>query len=136
MKNCRILLIEDDLVDIMTVKRALIELKLSNPLDIKENGEEALTFLNDKQAQKPCIILLDLNMPRMNGIEFLEIIKRDDRFKSIPVVVITTSKAESDCIKSYNLGVAGYMLKPVDYTQFVEIMRTINQYWSISELPN
>ncbi len=130
-----ILLAEDDKVDAMTVKRALRDLKVTNPLIIVENGEEALEYLRDPNKAKPGIILLDLNMPKMNGIEFLEIAKKDDKIKRIPVVVLTTSKEDQDKIESFNLGVAGYMIKPVDYLQFVEIIKTIHLYWTLSELP-
>jgi CheY-like chemotaxis protein len=133
--NKPILLVEDDRVDAMTVKRALKELKVTNRLDIAGNGEEALAFLKDEKNEKPGIILLDLNMPRMNGIEFLEIVKEDAILKRIPVVMLTTSKEEQDKIHSFDLGVAGYMIKPVDYLQFVEAIRTIDLYWTLSELP-
>ncbi len=129
-----ILLTEDDKVDAMTVKRALKELKVTNPLIIVENGEEALEYLKDVSNEQPGIILLDLNMPKMNGIEFLEIAKKDNKLKKIPVVVLTTSKEEQDKIESFNLGVAGYMIKPVDYLQFVEVVKTIHLYWTLSEL--
>jgi CheY-like chemotaxis protein len=135
MKNAKpILLVEDDQVDAMTVKRALKDLNVTNRLDISNNGEEALDFLRNDRNQKPGIILLDLNMPRMNGIEFLKIAKKDELLKRIPVVVLTTSKEEQDRIESFELGVAGYMIKPVDYLQFVEVMRAIDMYWTLSEL--
>ncbi len=130
-----ILLVEDDQVDVMTVKRALRDLHVINPLDLTSNGEEALEYLNNNPGERPCVILLDLNMPKMNGIEFLKIIKQDKALKIIPVVVLTTSKNEQDKIDSFNLSVAGYMIKPVDYVQFVETMKTINMYWTLSELP-
>ena len=130
-----ILLVEDDQVDAMTVKRALKELKVTNPLLHRENGDDALACLRDPKNERPCIILLDLNMPIMNGIEFLQAIKRDDELKRIPVVVLTTSEEQQDKVDSFNLGVAGYMAKPVDYRQFVEVMRSINTYWTISEMP-
>ncbi len=133
--NKPILLVEDDLVDVLTVKRALKEMNVTNPLDTVSNGEEALIFLRDEKNSKPALILLDLNMPRMNGIEFLEVFKRDELLKRIPVVVLTTSKDEQDKLDSFNLGVAGYMVKPVDYLQFVEVMKTIHLYWTLSELP-
>lgn len=136
MKNTRpILLVEDDDVDAMTVKRALKEIHITNPLSIVKNGEEALEFLKNSKTEKPGIILLDLNMPKMNGIEFLRIAKQDNLLKSIPVIVLTTSREEEDKINSFNLSVAGYMIKPVDYMQFVETMKTINLYWTLSELP-
>ena len=131
-----ILLVEDDQVDAMTVKRALKEINVTNRLDITNNGEEALEFLRNLANEKPGIILLDLNMPKMNGIEFLKIAKHDDALKKIPVVVLTTSKEEQDKVDSFNLGVAGYMIKPVDYLQFVEVVRTIDLYWTLSELPD
>ena len=137
MRNSKpILLVEDDRVDAMTVKRALKDLKITNQLVHKLNGEEALEYLRDNGNKKPCVILLDLNMPRMNGIEFLKIIKADDELKKIPVVVLTTSREEQDKVESFKLSVAGYMLKSVDYKKFVETIRTINIYWTLSELPN
>ena len=130
-----ILLVEDDRVDAMTIKRSLEEIKVTNRLDTVSNGEEALEFLRDSQNEMPCLILLDLNMPKMNGIEFLKIAKTDDELKRIPVVVLTTSSDEEDKVDSFNLGVAGYMIKPVDYKQFVEVVKTIDMYWTLSELP-
>ena len=133
--NQPILLVEDDEVDAMTVKRALKDLHVTNPLVLRENGEEALAYLRDPNNEKPCLILLDLNMPVMGGIEFLQEDKHDDTLKAIPVVVLTTSQEQQDKVASFNLGVAGYMAKPVAYQQFVEVMRTINAYWTISEIP-
>lgn len=133
--NKPILLVEDDQVDTMTVVRALKEIHVTNPLVHVENGEEAINYLQDPQRDKPCIILLDLNMPIMNGIEFLQVVKNDSQFRRIPVVVLTTSEEQQDKVNSFNLGVAGYMAKPVDYRQFVEVMRSIDAYWTISEMP-
>jgi CheY-like chemotaxis protein len=131
-----ILLVEDDVVDAMTVKRALKDIKVCNRLDITTNGEEALEFLSDLANEKPGIILLDINMPKMNGLEFLHIIKQDDGLKKIPVIIMTTSQEEQDRINSFNLGVAGYMIKPVDYLKFVEVVKAIDLYWTLSELPD
>lgn len=128
-----ILLVEDDHVDAMTVERALKDVRVTNPLHVASDGEEALEYL--KTNDTPCLILLDLNMPRMNGIEFLQAVKSDDKTRKIPVVVLTTSEAEQDKIKSFELCVAGYMVKPVDYNRFVELIRTIDIYWTMSELP-
>jgi CheY-like chemotaxis protein len=133
--NKPILLVEDDQVDKMTVVRALKEIHVTNPLVHRENGEEAVNYLKDAASDKPCIILLDLNMPIMNGIEFLKAVKNDDQLRRIPVVVLTTSEEQQDKLNSFNLGVAGYMAKPVDYRQFVEVMRSIDAYWTISEMP-
>jgi len=120
----------------MTVKRALKELKVTNQLVCTINGEEALEYLRNQSNRKPCVILLDLNMPKMNGIEFLRIAKVDKALKKIPVVVLTTSKEEQDVVESFNLGVAGYIVKPTDYKKFVEAIRAIDLYWTLSELPN
>lgn len=130
-----ILLAEDDTVDAMTVKRAFRDLHIANDLIVVGNGEEALHYLRDSRNPKPSIILLDLNMPRMNGIEFLNVAKQDVELKRIPVVVLTTSKEEQDKVDSFNLGIAGYIIKPVDYLQFVEVVRTIDIYWTLSEIP-
>ena len=137
MINTRpVLLVEDDSIDAMTVKRALLDLGLQTLIVRSTNGEEALQYLRDDTSEKPSIILLDLNMPKMNGIEFLRIIKSDEKLKTIPVIVLTTSKEDHDVIDSFELSVAGYMIKPVDYWQFVEVMKTINMYWTLSELPD
>jgi CheY-like chemotaxis protein len=136
MKNkVGILLVEDDVVDAMTVQRALKEIKVTNPLTIASNGEEALEFLRDEQKPKPGIILMDLNMPKMNGLELLGILKRDPLLKRIPIIILTTSKHDEDRVESFNLSVAGYMIKPVDYIKFVEVMRAIDLYWTLNELP-
>ena len=133
--NKPILLVEDNQVDVMTVQRALKELKVTNRLDIASDGEEALAFLRNAENEKPCVILLDINMPRMNGIEFLREVKQDKALRRIPVVVLTTSGEDKDKVDSFDLGVAGYILKPVDYQHFVEAMKTIDMYWSLCELP-
>jgi CheY-like chemotaxis protein len=129
-----ILLVEDDIVDMMSVKRALKDINVTNPLYHVENGIEALEYLADKEKPRPTIILLDLNMPKMGGIEFLSIMKKDDSIRRIPVIVLTTSRAEYDKIQSYDLGVAGYMIKPVDYQQFMEVIRAMCMYWTLSEV--
>ena len=137
MKNNEpILLVEDDKVDAMTVTRALNEVKVKNKLVIVENGEEALEYLRNTDNEKPCIILLDLNMPKMNGIEFLKVAKNEEGIKSIPVVVLTTSKADQDRLDTFKFSVAGYMIKPVNYMQFVDTVKTIKLYWTLSELAN
>ena len=109
-----ILLIEDDDVDVLSLQRAFRELEISNELICRKNGEEAIEYLNPEDSDLPGLILLDLNMPRMNGIEFLTHIKNKDRLKVIPVVVLTTSSNRTDIEKSYDLQVAGYMIKPID----------------------
>ena len=137
MRDCRpILLLEDDTVDAMTVKRALKDLHILNPLVRVANGEEALVYLRDDSKEKPCVILLDLNMPKMNGIEFLNVAKADEKLKRIPAIVLTTSKDDQDRFRTFQLSIAGFVVKPVDYVKFVEAMRIVNLYWTLSELPN
>ena len=137
MKNSKpIMLVEDDDVDAMTVRRAFKDLKVTNSLVHLINGEEALKHLREENNEMPCLILLDLNMPKMNGTEFLEIVKADDALKRIPVIVLTTSTEECDIIDSFKYSVGGYIVKPVDYKNFVEAIRTLNMYWSLSELPD
>jgi CheY-like chemotaxis protein len=130
-----ILLAEDDQVDAMAIKQAFKTIHVTNRVDIVGNGEEALSYLRNSENERPCIILLDLNMPKMDGIEFLRIAKQDKTLGSIPVVVLTTSGEEQDKVDSFSLGVAGYMLKPVDYQKFVEVVKTVDLYWTLSELP-
>jgi CheY-like chemotaxis protein len=137
MRNLKpILLVEDDSVDAMTVKRALKDLNVTNPLVHTVNGEEALNHLRDESNGNPCVILLDLNMPKMNGVEFLKAVKADDALKSIPVVVFTTSQEEQDVIDSFKLNAAGYIVKPADYKKFVEAVKAVDLYWTLSEVPN
>jgi len=131
-----ILLVEDDSIDALAVKRALRDLKVTNPLVHKVNGEEALGYLRGEDDDKPCVVLLDLNMPKMNGIEFLKVVKADQTLKKIPIVVLTTSRDEQDIVESFRFCVAGYMLKSVDYQKFVKIISTIDLYWTLSQLPN
>jgi CheY-like chemotaxis protein len=135
MKSNRpIFLVEDDAVDQMLLQRALSALGIKNRLDVANNGEEALELLS-RGEDRPCLILIDLNMPRMNGFEFLRALRQDESLGMIPVIVLTTSKEQKDVKESYRLGVAGYMAKPVDYLQFVELVKTIDRYWSLCEQP-
>jgi CheY-like chemotaxis protein len=130
-----ILLVEDDDLDAMTVRRTLKELRAPNPLDRATDGERALAFLRNPANPRPGLILLDLNMPRMNGIEFVAALKRDPDLRIIPVVVLTTSAEEGDRMAAFSNSVAGYMVKPVDYPQFVRIMSVIRDYWMTSVTP-
>lgn len=130
-----ILLIEDDSVDAMTVKRAMRDLHVTNDLVHAVNGEDAIKYLTDPEKEKPFVIILDLNMPKMNGVEFLKIVKSKPNLKTIPVIVFTTSKEKQDVLESFQLGAAGYMTKPVDYAKFVDVISTVMLYWNASELP-
>jgi CheY-like chemotaxis protein len=133
--NRPILLLEDDVVDHILVKRAFKDLNISNRLEIFPDGEAAISHLRDDHSAKPCIIILDLNMPRLSGIEFLKIIKEDEELRLIPVIVLTTSREEQDKVECFKLGVAGYMIKPVEYQQFINLIDTLSTYWTLSELP-
>jgi CheY-like chemotaxis protein len=136
-----ILLVEDDVVETRTVERALDEIGIDVPLVVKSDGEEALAWLErtaagaDPAAEAPALILLDLNMPRMTGIEFLRRLKGEPRLRRIPVIVLTTSREASDRVATFELGAAGYIRKPVEFENFVEAMRVIDRYWTLSELP-
>jgi CheY-like chemotaxis protein len=130
-----ILLVEDDNVDAMTVKRAMRDLREQHSVIHSVNGEEAMRYLTRQDTVKPFVILLDLNMPKMSGIEFLKVIKAHPELKTIPIIVLTTSKEKRDVLESFELGAAGYMVKPVDYLKFVEILGKIMMYWGSSELP-
>ncbi|MDQ6718829.1 MAG: response regulator [Gemmatimonadota bacterium] len=131
-----ILLVEDVEVDIMNVKRAFQKNKIANPLFVANNGLDALAMLRGGEIpQERRIILLDLNMPRMNGIEFLRELRKDPKLNLAPVVVLTTSNDEKDKIEAYNLNVAGYLLKPVTFSNFCEVMAALNKYWTLVEMP-
>ena len=130
------MLVEDDDVDVMTVERALKDLNIKNQLVNKADGEEALEYLRTNGNKKPCIILLDLNMPKMNGIEFLKFVKADKSLKKIPVVVLTTSSQQRDIVESFKLSAAGYIVKSIDYAKFVKAISAVNLYWTLSELPS
>jgi len=131
-----ILLVEDDEVDVMNVQRAFRANRISNPLFIAGNGEEALRTLRGGEVPRERrLVLLDLNMPRMNGIEFLRALRADAELARTTVVVLTTSNDERDRVEAYNLNVAGYILKPVTFQNFCEAMSTLNKYWSLVEMP-
>lgn len=139
----QILIADDDEEDRMLIRDALLESRLKNGLQFVEDGEQLLDYLynrgkfSDKEKYpKPGIILLDLNMPKKDGREALKEIKQDPRLKTIPVVILTTSKAEEDILKTYNLGVSSFITKPVSFEELVAVMKTLNRYWfEIVELP-
>jgi len=131
-----ILLVEDDEVDVMNVRRAFKKNNIGNPLWVAGNGLEALELLRGPEIPRDRrLVLLDLNMPRMNGIEFLRELRADPELALTPVVVLTTSDDERDRVNAYNLNVAGYILKPVTFVSFVEAMATLNKYWTLVEMP-
>jgi CheY-like chemotaxis protein len=131
-----ILLVEDDEIDVTNVRRAFKKNNISNPLWVAGNGLEALEMLRGEEIPRERrLVLLDLNMPRMNGIEFLRELRADPELRLVPVVVLTTSDDERDRVEAYQLNVAGYILKPVTLVNFVEAMATLNKYWTLVELP-
>jgi CheY-like chemotaxis protein len=131
-----ILLVEDDDVDVMNVRRAFQRNNITNPIHVASNGLEALQLLRGGQVPADRrLILLDLNMPKMNGIEFLRELRADPQLAHVPVVVLTTSNDERDKVDAYNLNVAGYLLKPVTFRNFVDLMAALNKYWTLVELP-
>lgn len=133
-KLVNILLVEDDEVDVMNVKRAFSKNNIKNPLFVAGNGVEALDMLDNDIVPLPKIIILDINMPKMNGIEFLREIRGNDRFKNITVFVMTTSNEDSDKIKAYDLNVAGYILKPLSFEKFLSSVATLKNFWQLCEL--
>lgn len=146
MKSTRpivILIADDDAEDRMLIKEALDENRITNSIQFVENGEELMDYLHnrgkfsDKAAyQTPGLILLDLNMPKKDGREALKEIKADEHLRVLPVVVLTTSKAEEDILRTYDLGVSSFITKPVTFTALVDVMRTLSKYWfEIVELP-
>ena len=140
LKPVEILLIEDNPGDVRLTKEALKEGKVTNNLQVVKNGEEALDCLfqrgNFANCKRPDIILLDLNLPKIDGREVLKIIKTDGKLKQIPVVVLTTSKAEEDILKSYNYHANCYITKPIDMNEFLNVIRMTEDFWlTIVKLP-
>ena len=140
--NISILLVEDDETDIETVQRAFKKISVTNPLFVTKNGKEALEFLRHEgnyskpeDSPRPGVILLDLNMPIMGGKEFLRTMREDDSLKNIPVFVLTTSAEEEDVISSYNFFVAGYIVKPIRFEDFVEALQALKSFWILSLIP-
>lgn len=131
-----ILLVDDDEVDVMTVKRAFSRANIANKLYVATDGIEALSLLrSDGIPAARRLVLLDLNMPRMSGIEVLREIRADPALHAITVVVLTTSNEDRDRVEAYQLNVAGYLLKPVTFHAFAEVMSTLNKYWTLMEMP-
>lgn len=140
MKKVEILLVEDNPGDILLTQEALKTAKVANTLSIARDGEEALQFLRRQgpfaNAPTPDIILLDLNLPRLDGREVLEEIKKDPNLRKIPVVILTSSEAESDVVQTYNLHVNCYVVKPIDFDKFMDVVHAINDFWlTIVKLP-
>lgn len=135
-----ILLIEDDEIDIRLLKRTFQKLEISNPLRIARDGQHALDVLRGRNGEEklspPYLILLDINMPRMNGIEFLAELRADDDLKHAIVFILTTSSAEEDRVKAYDYNIAGYILKSNSNDSFLDSIAMIDQYWKVIEFPD
>jgi CheY-like chemotaxis protein len=141
-KMAEILLVEDNPTDVELTLRALKKSKLANPVRVVDDGAEALdflfgegTFAGRDTSQHPRLILLDLKLPKVNGREVLQRIKGDERTRIIPVVVLTSSREEQDVVESYRLGVNSYIVKPIDFDQFVEAVSQVGLYWMIINHP-
>ena len=131
-----ILLVEDDAVDVMNVERAFKKNNIANPLYRAVDGIEALEMLRSGAVPaENRLVLLDMNMPRMNGIEFLQALRADPKLAATSVVMLTTSNDDRDKVKAYELNVAGYLLKPVTFVEFVHLTAALNKYWTLVELP-
>ncbi|PIB28851.1 response regulator [Maribacter sp. 4G9] len=128
-----ILLIEDDTIEIMKLERTVSKLEANHKITQAKNGEAALEFLNSDN-RLPDIILLDLNMPRMSGIEFLKILKEDDKLRYLPTIVLTTSENRVDLLECYKVGIAGYVIKPLKYEDYEYKLKRVLEYWDINEL--
>lgn len=128
-----IFLIEDDRIEVMKLNRTISSLKLKHKITEANNGEDALKILENKD-ELPDIILLDLNMPKINGLEFLNTLKSDEILRYIPTIILTTSSNKKDLLECYKLGIAGYVLKPLTYDDYVLKIVKILDYWSINEL--
>ena len=132
-RELKILLIEDDTIELMKLNRAMLSLNMNHEVTEANNGEDALELLL-KEKYYPDIILLDLNMPKINGIEFLEILKNNEALKFIPTIILTTSSNEKDLLACFNLGISGYILKPLKYEEYIEKINVLLSYWSANEL--
>ena len=141
-KPFAVLMAEDEAHDIIATKRAWKTSHIVNPLYIVNNGEECLDFLHQRgkyrdpqSAPRPGILLLDIKMPKMDGLSVLKHVREDDGLHRLPVIMLTSSKAEEDRLKSYDLGVNAYIVKPVGFANLSEAVRTINLFWELVELP-
>lgn len=132
-KPLNILLIEDDAIEVMKFNRVLANLHQVHKIIEANNGEEALEILKNKVII-PDIIVLDLNMPKINGLEFLGILKADDVLRYIPAIVLTTSNNHKDVLEFYRIGIAGYLLKPLKYEEYADKIKKMIEYWTINEL--
>ncbi len=129
----KILLVEDNIIEILKVKRAIENLGMNHEVLEAENGEIALDSIKQEEIN-PDIVLLDLNMPKMNGLEFLAIVRNDESMRHLPIIILSTSNNNRDLMEAYKLGVSGYILKPLKYDDYVKKIEYTLQYWSNNEL--
>ena len=138
-ERLKILLVEDDEYDVELTERALSKSDVDSEIYVVWDGEQALDFLNQRgefeDSPRPDLIFLDLKLPKIGGHEVLENIKSDDSLKQIPVIVLTVSEREEDMVKAYDSGASSYIHKPVNPDEFGKVIRTVQEYWRISELP-
>lgn len=136
-QNAPILLVEDNPLDLDLTLRAFKIQKLTNPIEVARDGEEALQYIPRWEAgePKPLVILLDLHLPKVNGLEVVQALKSHPEFKTIPVVILTTSAESTDVQAAYKLGANSYILKPVDFVKFIEVAKTIELYWTVLNKP-
>ncbi|ACE83261.1 response regulator [Cellvibrio japonicus] len=136
LKTVNLLIVDDDDIDVTALKRTLQKLKLLNPLYRAKDGIEALDLLRNGEVPSPYIVLLDINMPRMNGLEFLEHLRADPALTHAIVFVLTTSKSDEDIIAAYREHVAGYLLKQRMDSDFMQVVGLLDHYWRVIELPS
>lgn len=141
-KVVNILLVEDNPDDVKITERALTKGKVLNKLYVARDGQEALDFLfnegeyaDTQKAPRPGLILLDINLPKVNGIDVLKKVKGDEKLRRIPIIMLTVSKRDEDIIRSYDLGVNSYIIKPVEFEKFVEMIKNIELYWLLTNIP-
>lgn len=132
-KKLNVLLIEDNLIEIMKMQRTIPLLKLNHTINEAKDADEALVIL-ENEPKLPDIILLDLNMPKTSGIEFLSILKNNDKYKHIPTIILTTSDNKKDLLSCYKIGISGYVLKPLKFDEYVQKIKVVLEYWSMNEL--
>lgn len=140
-QSINLMLVDDDEVDIQDIQRTFQKNNINNPLHIATNGLDALNMLLGKAGEQklhptPKIIILDINMPKMNGIEFMKTIRSNNKLKSLLIFILTTSNNEQDKIDAYNLNVAGYIIKPFQFSDFKEVVSALHHYWNLLEFPH
>ncbi len=137
----RILLVEDNANDAELTLTALAENNFANEIDLVRDGEEALEYLfkrgryADRRTQNPAVVLLDLKLPKVDGLEVLQQVKTDDKLRSIPIVMLTSSREEQDLVRSYNLGVNAYVVKPVEFGEFMDALKDLGFFWAVINQP-